>query len=91
MWRFALVTSPSVLEIIWISLNVNNMWEYLRDVTLGTGRLRNRQDQQPRLPRGVVPLICEFCPGPIESWKNPLFSLKMSCKTEYAYCSLRDR
>jgi hypothetical protein len=72
----ALVTPPSVLEIVWISLNVNDMWEYLRDVTLGTVRLRNTQDQQPYLPRGVVPLICEFFPGPVGSWKSPLFSLK---------------
>jgi hypothetical protein len=87
----ALVTHPSVLEIIWISLNVNDMWEYLRDVTLGTVRLHNMQDQRPRLPRGVVPLICKFFPGPIGSRKSPLFTEKMSCKTKYAYCSLRDR
>jgi hypothetical protein len=49
-----------VLEIVCISLNVNGMWECLRDVTLGTVPLRNTQDQQLRLPRGVVPLICEF-------------------------------
>jgi hypothetical protein len=70
------VTRPSVLEIVWISLNVDDVWEYLRDVTLGTVRLRNAQDQQPRLARGVVPLICKFFPGPIGSWKSPLFSLK---------------
>jgi hypothetical protein len=68
-----LVTPPSVLEIVWISLNADDMWEYLRDVTLGTVRLCNMQDQQPRLPRGVAPLICELFPGPIGSWKSPLF------------------
>jgi hypothetical protein len=72
----ALVTPPSVLEIVWISLNVNDIWEYHRDVTLGTVRLHNTQDQQPHLSRGAVPLICEFFPGPIGSWKSPLFSLK---------------
>jgi hypothetical protein len=72
----ALVTPPSVLENVWISSIGNDMWEYLRDVTLGTVRLRNTQDQQGRLPRGAVPLICKFFPGPIVSWKSPFFSLK---------------
>jgi hypothetical protein len=76
----ALVTPPSVLEIVWPSLNVNDMWEYLRDITLGTVRLRNTQDQQPRLPRGVVPLICEFFPSPIGSWKSLLSLQKCPAK-----------
>jgi hypothetical protein len=57
----------------WISLNVNDIWEYLRDVSLGTVRLRNTQDQRPRLPRGVVPLICEFCsyrPAFLIAWRT---------------------
>jgi hypothetical protein len=41
----ALVTPPSMLKIVGISLNVNDMWKYLRDVTLETVRLRNTQDQ----------------------------------------------
>jgi hypothetical protein len=61
----ALVTPPSVLEAVWISLNVNDMCEYLRDVTLGTVRLRNTQDQQPRLPGGIV-----LFDLPIFSWSN---------------------
>jgi hypothetical protein len=72
----ALVAPPSVFEIVWISLNVNDIYEYLGDVTLGTARLRSTQDQQPRLPRGLVLLICELFARPIGSWKSPLFSLK---------------
>jgi hypothetical protein len=75
----ALVTPLSVLEIVCISLNVNDMWEYIREVTLVTVRLRNTQDQQPRLPRGVVPLICEFFLAQLDlgkvlsfHWKNVL-------------------
>jgi hypothetical protein len=75
----ALVTPPSMLEIVWISLTVNDMWEYLRDVTLGTVQFCNMQDQQPRLPRGVVSLICEFFLAQLDlgrvlsfHWKNVL-------------------
>jgi hypothetical protein len=90
--RVALVTPPSVLGVVWISLNVDDMSEYLCDVTVGTVLLRDTQDQQLRLPRGVAPLICEFFSSPIGSWTSPLFSLKkMSCKTVYEHCSLRDR
>jgi hypothetical protein len=69
----ALVSPPSVLEIVWILLNINDMWEYLRDITLGTVRLRNTQDQQPRLPRGVVPLICEFFLAQLDLGRALLF------------------
>jgi hypothetical protein len=68
-----LVTALSVLEIVRILLDVSDMWEYLRDVTLGTVRLRNTQDQQPRLPRGVMSLICKFFLDPIGYWKSSLF------------------
>jgi hypothetical protein len=86
-----LVTPPSALEIAWISLNVNDIWEYPRDVTLGTVRFCNRPNQQPRLPRGAVALICEFFLVQLDLGRVLSFIEKMSCKTEYASCSLRDR